>query len=119
MKRPTRTDTQGSKAETTDVPASFPLPPHYRLIETMEGSDGLCGLALDPQNRRVVLKPLPQDCLLGAALHPMIKDRLAHVRDLAHLGIAQLYGVEAVDGRSELSNRGADRAVHGDQVRAI
>jgi hypothetical protein len=56
-------------------------------------------LAADPARRRVVLKPLDEDCLLKGNLHPLIKDRLGRVRELAHLGVANLLGVERLDGQ--------------------
>jgi len=51
-------------------------------------------LASESNGRRVVLKMLEADCLLKGALHPMIKDRLGRVRELAHLGVANLQGAE-------------------------
>src|SRR6266571_2713082 len=51
-------------------------------------------LACESNGRRVVLKMLEGDCLLKGQLHPMIKDRLGRVRELAHLGVANLHGVE-------------------------
>jgi len=51
-------------------------------------------LATESSGRRVVLKMLEGDCLLKGALHPMIKDRLGRVRELAHLGVANLQGAE-------------------------
>jgi serine/threonine protein kinase len=51
-------------------------------------------LATESSGRRVVLKMLEADCLLKRQLHPMIHDRLARVRELAHLGVANLHGVE-------------------------
>lgn len=44
--------------------------------------------------RRMVLKTLDEDCLWKGQLHPNIKDRLGRVRELAHSGVANLYGVE-------------------------
>jgi hypothetical protein len=43
--------------------------------------------------RSVVLKALDQDCLWKGQLHPNVKDRLGRVRELAHSGVANLYGV--------------------------
>jgi hypothetical protein len=51
-------------------------------------------LATKSNGRRVVLKMLEGDCLLKGQLHPMIKDRLGRVRELAHLGVANLQGAE-------------------------
>ena len=50
-------------------------------------------LAIGPGGRRVVLKRVDEDCMLGNQLHPSIKERLARVRELAHGGVANLYGV--------------------------
>jgi len=44
--------------------------------------------------RQVVLKKLEADCLLGRELHPSINERLARVRELAHMQVATLHGVE-------------------------
>src|SRR5438132_876259 len=64
---------------------------------------GESALAVAPGNRRVVLKLLDPDCLVRAGanpkLHPGIRDRLACVRELAHVGVANLYGVEHDAGR--------------------
>jgi hypothetical protein len=49
----------------------------------------------EADGRRVVLKRLESDCLLGGELHPLIHDRLSRVRELAHIGVANLLGVEA------------------------
>jgi len=43
----------------------------------------------------VVIKLLDHDCLVGGRLHPNIRDRLARVRELAHVGVANLHGVES------------------------
>lgn len=51
-------------------------------------------LARDPSARAVALKVLDSDCLLRGQLHPMVRDRLSRVRELAHLGVAHLFGVE-------------------------
>lgn len=59
-------------------------------------------LATSPNGRRVVLKMLDDDCLLDRHLHPLIKDRLARVRELAHLGVATLLSVERAEGRAFL-----------------
>lgn len=45
-------------------------------------------------DRMLVLKTLDEDCLWKGQLHPNIRDRLARVRELAHSGVANLYGVE-------------------------
>jgi hypothetical protein len=45
---------------------------------------------------------LDDDCLWNGQLHPNIKDRLGRVRELAHVGVANLYGVERDDGLTYL-----------------
>ena len=50
-------------------------------------------LAIGPGGRGVVLKKLDDDCLLRGQLHPSIRERLGRVRELAHGGVANLYGV--------------------------
>jgi Protein kinase domain len=55
---------------------------------------GQSWLAVAPGGRKVVLKILDEDCLWKGQLHPNIKDRLGRVRELAHAGVANLYGVE-------------------------
>jgi len=42
----------------------------------------------------VVIKLLDPECLVHGRLHPSIHDRLARVRELAHMGVANLHGVE-------------------------
>ena len=56
-------------------------------------------LADGPGGRLVVLKRVDEDCLLRSKLHPSIKERLSRVRELAHGGVANLYGVDR-DGKS-------------------
>lgn len=73
-----------------------------------KGPDGVQNsfLAIGPGGRGIVLKALEEDCLLPQSknsrggLHPSIRERLSRVRELAHVGVANLYGVE----------RDADRA---------
>jgi hypothetical protein len=59
-------------------------------------------LASAPGGRTVVLKTCDDDCLWKGQLHPSIKDRLARVRELAHVGVANLYGVERDAGLTYL-----------------
>jgi serine/threonine protein kinase len=56
-------------------------------------------LARDAVGRDVVLKAIHADCLLGDGLHPGIADRLARVRELAHLGVANLYAIQNDGGQ--------------------
>ena len=67
----------------------------YRVEAELAGGGLMAAAAV---GRRVVLKPLDEDCLLRGQLHPMIKDRLGRVRELAHLGVANLLGVERLEG---------------------
>ncbi|HYE20726.1 MAG TPA: protein kinase [Tepidisphaeraceae bacterium] len=64
----------------------------YGVTRTI--TEGQCWLATAPAGRTVVLKTLDDDCLWKGQLHPNIKDRLGRVRELAHTGVANLYGVE-------------------------
>jgi len=70
---------------------SAPSISDYRDVSQLGGSSYL---AAESGGRRVVLKMLDADCLLKGQLHPMIKDRLGRVRELAHLGVANLHGAE-------------------------
>ena len=63
----------------------------YAVVETLTG--GASYLAIGPGGRGVVLKKLDPDCLLGRLLHPDVRDRLGRIRELAHTGVANLYGV--------------------------
>jgi serine/threonine protein kinase len=56
-------------------------------------------LAAGPGGRKIVLKKMDEDCLLGGDLHPSIRERLSRVRELAHAGVANLHGA-ARDGES-------------------
>src|ERR1043165_6341430 len=64
----------------------------YRIERALSPDGSL--LALGPGQKLVVLKPLDPDCLFEGQLHPQVHDRLSRIRELAHLGVAQLYGVE-------------------------
>jgi hypothetical protein len=64
----------------------------YRILRTVLPDQSWLGVA--PGGRQVVLKTLDEDCLWKGQLHPNIKDRLARVRELAHSGVANLYGVQ-------------------------
>src|SRR5271168_2717735 len=82
--------------------ASIPsLPPDaigdYRIARTLSADRTY--LALAPGDRQVVVKIMEQDCLLRGQLHPSIRERLARVRELAHRGVANLFGVERCDDR--------------------
>src|ERR1051325_7232742 len=73
------------------MPNSVPAIGEYRIERELAAGTFL---ATECSGRRVVLKMLEADCLLKGQLHPMIYDRLARVRELAHLGVANLHGAE-------------------------
>jgi len=50
-------------------------------------------LAIGPGGRGLVLKRLDTECLWKGQLHPLVRDRLNRVRELAHPGLANLFGV--------------------------
>lgn len=64
----------------------------YEVIRPL--AEGQSWLTTAPGGRLMVLKSLDDDCLWKGQLHPNIKDRLGRVRELAHVGVANLYGVE-------------------------
>lgn len=69
----------------------------YRIVREL--SAGRTFLALDEDDRQVVLKRLGEDCLLlggRGPLHASIRERLARVRELAHPRVGQLCGVERI-----------------------
>lgn len=78
-------------------PASFHPPAvpaelcGYAIDRTLTNDQSY--LAGDSGGRRVVLKKVDEDCMLGSQLHPSIKERLSRVRELAHGGVANLHGV--------------------------
>lgn len=53
-----------------------------------------CHLAIGPGGRGVTLKRMEDDCLLKGQLHPAVRERLERVREIAHGGVANLFGVE-------------------------
>ncbi len=81
----------------TETPTSIAQPSHppmlcgYPVVEAL--SPGVSYLAIGPGGRGVVLKKLDPDCLHGALLHPDVRDRLSRVRELAHVGVANFFGV--------------------------
>jgi hypothetical protein len=50
-------------------------------------------LAIGPGGRGVALKKMDPECLLNGTLHPTVRDRLNRIRELAHPGVANLFGV--------------------------
>ena len=65
-------------------------------------SDKRTYLAIGPGGRGVVVKRMEDDCLLKGQLHPAVKERLARVREIAHGGVANLFGVERDAGAAWL-----------------
>ncbi len=64
----------------------------YCVVRELTGGRSyLCEL---PGGRRVVLKTLDGDCVQDRGLHPLIKDRLSRVRELATPAVANLRAVE-------------------------
>jgi hypothetical protein len=75
----------------TDVPSEIC---GYFIDSALSDSDtNPTYLAIGPGGRGVVLKKMEEDCLLRGQLHPSIRERLGRVRELAHGGVANLYGV--------------------------
>ncbi len=64
----------------------------YRIERTL--AEGRTWLARAAGGRSVVLKSMPDECLDAGHLHADIRDRLERIRELAHVGVANLYGVE-------------------------
>jgi hypothetical protein len=52
--------------------------------------------------KKLVLKKLDDDCLLDGQLHPAIRQRLNRIRELPLTGVANLIGVERIDGTAQL-----------------
>jgi hypothetical protein len=65
-------------------------------------SDNACYLAIGPGGRGVVVKRMEYDCLLKGQLHPAVRERLGRVREIAHAGVANLFGVERDAGAAWL-----------------
>jgi hypothetical protein len=63
----------------------------YPVVEVL--TDKTAYLAIGPGGRGVALKKLDPDCLHGGLLHPDVLERLSRVRELAHSGVANLFGV--------------------------
>ena len=69
----------------------------YDILEPL--AEDATFLAVAPGGRRVVLKTLEPDLIARGQLHPSVRDRLGRVREIAHLGVANLHGVERDAGR--------------------
>jgi hypothetical protein len=88
----TAPNTAGDASEIGGYTVDRPLVPDQSWLVTSQGEAG----------RTLVLKTLDEDCLWKGQLHPNVKDRLARVRELAHAGVANLYGVERDAGLTYL-----------------
>src|SRR4051794_4599472 len=64
----------------------------YAIASSLS-ANGDCYLAIGPGGRGVVLRRMPAECVVENQLHPLIKERLTRVREIAHAGIANLHGV--------------------------
>src|SRR5262245_61809492 len=53
-------------------------------------------------SKKLVFKRLDDDCLLDGHLHPAIRQRLNRIRELPLGSVANLIGVERVDGVAQL-----------------
>ena len=91
---------------TTEVPAEICGYP----VDSALSESGSAYLAIGPGGRGVVLKKMDEDCLLRGQLHPSIRERLSRVRELAHGGVANLYGVGRDGGSGEEAAGGANGA---------
>lgn len=87
----------------TDAPATTSNPPAeicgYPVDLALSDS---AYLAIGPGGRGVVLKRMEDDCILKGQLHPAVRDRLGRVREIAHGGVANLFGVERDAGAAWL-----------------
>jgi hypothetical protein len=72
----------------------------YRVVGVLASQRGCIGET--GNGRKVVLKLLEEDCLLKGQLHPSIKERLARVRELPQLQVANLISVERDQGQAYL-----------------
>lgn len=80
--------------DTTDLSTSAsPLQICDYPIDSALSEKG-CYLAIGPGGRGVVVKRMEDDCILKGQLHPAVKERLGRVREIAHGGVANLFGVE-------------------------
>jgi hypothetical protein len=80
----------------TDSPATTSEAPAvvcgYAVDSTLSEDD--CYLAIGPGGRGITLKRMEADCILKGQLHPAVRERLERVREIAHGGVANLFGVE-------------------------
>jgi hypothetical protein len=74
----------------------------YAVVRTLVPDASWLATASGGTGRTLVLKALDDDCLWKGHLHPNVKDRLGRVRELAHRGVTNLYGVERDAGLTYL-----------------
>jgi serine/threonine protein kinase len=74
----------------------------YPVVRTLAADASWLVTAAGGAGRTLVLKTLDEDCIWKGQLHPNVRDRLARVRELAHSGVANLYGVERDAGLTYL-----------------
>jgi len=101
-------------------------PPHrvgdYEVLQQLR--EGRSWLARGPGGRCAVLKWLEGDCLLEGQLHPLVRDRLARVRELPHTAVADLWDVQR-DGEAvflvwrHVSGQTWDQALAAGDYRAV
>lgn len=96
----------------------------YRVLRALPGGRGWVAAAGD---RRVVLKPLDQDCLLDGQIHPTIRLRLQRIQELPLTSVANLYGVEEIERQPRLvwafvegaTLQDADRALDEARIKSL
>ena len=86
----------GTRAANTDMPDAIC---GYPVDSALSDNSYL---AVGPGGRGVVLKRMEDDCILKGQLHPAVRDRLGRVREIAHGGVANLFGVERDAGAAWL-----------------
>lgn len=99
-------------ADETGNPVQSPSELCGYPVDSALTSSGSSYLAIGPGGRGIVLKKMDADCLLRGQLHPSIRERLSRVRELAHGGVANLYGV----GRDGGDSAGAGDAATGSKA---
>ena len=102
---------------TKPAPDAAGVPPELcgYPVDSALSESGTAFLAVGPGGRGVVLKKMDEDCLLRGQLHPSIRERLSRVRELAHGGVANLYGVarDGVGSESDAEGNGAGNSAGG------
>ena len=101
---------------TKPAPDAAGVPPELcgYPVDSALSPTGAAYLAIGPGGRGVVLKKMDDDCLLRGQLHPSIRERLSRVRELAHGGVANLYGVARDGGGKEAGAEGNGAGAGGD-----